>query len=87
VLGTGLGIIASGLIGDIKPLGLDYALAAMFIGLLVGQCESPVRVITAILSGIIATLLYLAGWHQFHIIVATIAGATLGLGVELWIRR
>jgi 4-azaleucine resistance transporter AzlC len=87
VLGTALGIIASGLIGDIKPLGLDYALAAMFIGLLVGQCESPVRIVTAILSGIIATLLYLAGWHQFHIIVATIAGATLGLGVELWIKR
>lgn len=87
VLGTVLGIIASGLIGDIKPLGLDYALAAMFIGLLVGQCKSPVQVITAILSGAIATLLYLAGWHQFHIIVATIAGATLGLGVELWIKR
>jgi len=87
VLGTALGVIASGLIGDIKPLGLDYALAAMFIGLLVGQCESPVRIITAIFSGTIATLLYLAGWHQFHIIVATIAGATLGLGVELWIRR
>lgn len=87
LLGTALGIIASGLIGDIKPLGLDYALAAMFIGLLVGQCKSPVRVITAIFSGTIATLLYLAGWHQFHIIIATIAGATLGLGVELWIRR
>jgi 4-azaleucine resistance transporter AzlC len=87
VLGTVLGIVASGLITDVKPLGLDYALAAMFIGLLVGQCQSPVRIITAILSGVIATLLYLAGWHQFHIIVATIAGASLGLGVELWIRR
>lgn len=88
VLGTILGIVASGLIGDVKPLGLDYALAAMFIGLLVGQCDNPVRVITALLSGGIATLLYLAGWHQFHIIVATIAGATLGLGGEvLWTRR
>ncbi len=87
VVGTALGLMASGLIGDIKPLGLDYALAAMFIGLLVGQCQSPVRIITAILSGAIATLLYLVGWHQFHIIVATIAGATLGLGVELWTRR
>ncbi len=87
VVGTALGIIASGLIGDIKPLGLDYALAAMFIGLLVGQCVSFTRVVTAILSGGIATLLYLAGWHQFHIIVATVAGASLGLGVELWIRR
>ncbi len=87
VLGTALGVVASGLISDIKPLGLDYALAAMFIGLLVGQCKSPVRIITAILSGGIATLLYLGGWHQFHIIVATIAGATLGLGVEQWIKR
>ncbi|KJS01257.1 MAG: branched-chain amino acid ABC transporter permease [Desulfobulbaceae bacterium BRH_c16a] len=87
VAGTLLGIVASGLIGDVKPLGLDYALAAMFIGLLVGQCENRVRVITAILSGGIATLLYLAGWHQFHIIVATVAGATLGLMVEQWIKR
>ncbi|EKD39218.1 MAG: branched chain amino acid ABC transporter permease [uncultured bacterium] len=87
VAGTILGIVASGLIGDVKPLGLDYALAAMFIGLLVGQCENRVRVITAILSGGIATLLYLAGWHQFHIIVATVAGATLGLLGELWIKR
>lgn len=87
VAGTVLGLIASGLIGDIKPLGLDYALAAMFIGLLVGQCQSPVRVLTAIFSGGIATFLFLAGWHQFHIIVATVAGASLGLGVELWIKR
>lgn len=87
VLGTGLGIVASELIGDVKPLGLDYALAAMFIGLLVGQCTSPVRIITAIISGAIATVLYLAGWHQFHIIIATVVGATLGLGVEQWIRR
>ncbi|MFW2365210.1 MAG: AzlC family ABC transporter permease [Desulforhopalus sp.] len=87
VLGTILGIAASGVIGDVKPLGLDYALAAMFIGLLVGQCDSIIRIVTAILSGTIATLLYLGGWHQFHIIVATVIGATLGLGAELWTRR
>ncbi len=87
LLGTGLGIVASELIGDVKPLGLDYALAAMFIGLLVGQCTSFVRIFTAIITGGIATVLYLAGWHQFHIIIATVAGATLGLGVEQWIKR
>jgi predicted branched-subunit amino acid permease len=59
----------------------------MFIGLLVGQCESLIRVITAILSGAIATLLYLAGWQQFYVIIATMAGATLGLCVELWTKR
>lgn len=87
VMGTVLGIVASGLIGDVKPLGLDYALAAMFIGLLVGQCENKIRVITALVSGGIATGLYLLGLHQFHIIFATVLGATIGLGVEQWIKR
>ena len=87
VLGTVLGIVAANLIGDVKPLGLDYALSAMFIGLLVSQCTNPVRILTAIFSGGLATVLYLAGWHQFHIIVATVAGATFGLGVEQWTRR
>ena len=87
VAGTVLGIVAAELISDIKPMGLDYALAAMFIALLVGQCENRVRVVTAIISGTIATLLYLAGWHQFHIIAATVAGATLGLVVEHWTKR
>jgi len=87
VMGTGFGIVASGVIGDVKPLGLDYALAAMFIGLLVGQCQNKLRILTAILSGGIATGLYLLGLHQFHIILATVLGATLGLGVEQWIKR
>ena len=84
VLGTLLGILASGLIGDIGPLGLDYALAAMFIALLVGQCENRARVVTAILSAGVATLLNLAGWQQFHVIVATVIGASLGLFYEQW---
>jgi 4-azaleucine resistance transporter AzlC len=87
VLGSVLGIFASGLIGDVKPLGLDYALSAMFIGLLVGQCANKIRVITAIISGGVATGLYLLGLHQFHIIIATVIGATIGLGVEQWIKR
>lgn len=87
VLGTVLGLVASGLIGDVKPLGLDYALSAMFIGLLVYQCENPVRILTAMVSGTVATLFYLYGFQQFYIIFATIVGATVGLGVEKWTRR
>lgn len=87
VIGTILGIVASNLILDVKPFGIDYALAAMFIGLLVGQCGSTVRVITAVAAGAMATGLYLAGFNQFHVIVATVAAATLGLGVEQWTRK
>ncbi len=84
VFGTILGVVAAGLIGDVKPFGLDYALAAMFIGLLVGQCGDRIKVMTAIIAGSIATLLYLAGFHQFHIIAATVVAATIGLGIEQW---
>ena len=87
VVGTVLGIVASSLIGDVKPLGLDYALAAMFIGLLVGQCQNKIRICTAIMSGILATGFYLVGFQQFHIILATVLAATLGLGLEQWIKR
>jgi len=87
VAGTVGGLVASGLITDVKPLGLDYALAAMFIGLLVGQCENKIRVLTAVVSGALATGFYLLGFQQFHIIIATILAATCGLGFELWIKR
>ena len=87
VIGTGLGIVAAGLISDIKPLGLDYALAAMFIGLLVGQCLDRIRFFTAIVAGIVATILYLAGFQQSYVIVASVVSATIGLGVEQWIKQ
>ncbi|SDP62766.1 AzlC family ABC transporter permease [Desulforhopalus singaporensis] len=87
VAGTILGLFAAELIGDVKPLGLDYALAAMFIGLLVGQCDSIIKIVTAILGGGIATVLFLAGFQQFHIIIATVIAATAGLGVEQWIKK
>lgn len=87
IAGTVLGIVASNLILDVKPFGIDYALAAMFIGLLVGQCDSLVRVITAAAAGMLATGLYLAGFDQFYVIIATVVAATFGLGVEQWIRK
>ena len=87
VVGTALGIVASGLIVDVKPFGIDYALAAMFIGLLVGQCGSPIRVFTAIVAGVLATTLFLNGVDQFNVIVATVVAATVGLGVEQWIKK
>lgn len=87
IFGTALGIVAAGLIGDIKPLGLDYALSAMFIGLLVGQCLDRIRLMTAIIAGIVATLLYLLGLEQSYVIVAAVISATIGLGIEQWIKQ
>jgi 4-azaleucine resistance transporter AzlC len=87
VLGTGLGIVVGGLITDPKRLALDYALPAMFIALLVMQIKDLVQIGVAVLTGLLATGLLLAGVSQWNVILATIIGATIGVGIEQWTKK
>ena len=79
--GTVLGLAASTLITDIRPIGLDYALPAMFIALLAGQVKSRTHLAVALFSGILSTALVLSGVDRFGVLAATLAGAALG---TLW---
>jgi len=81
---TALGLAASTLITDIRPIGLDYALPAMFIGLLLGQLKSRQHLAVAVIAGLLSTALMLAGLDQSHVLAATIIAATIGLGVHAW---
>lgn len=87
VLGTWMGAMAGQLIGDVRPLALDYALPAMFIALLVMQVKSRVQIVVALFSGGLSVGLTLAGVDRWSVIVATLIGATVGVGVERWINR
>jgi 4-azaleucine resistance transporter AzlC len=87
VTGTALGIVAGGLIGDVRPLALDYALPAMFMALLVLQIKDRVQIAVAVLAGLLALALVLAGVDQWNVIIATLISATVGVGVEQWIKR
>ena len=82
--GTVLGLAASTLITDIRPIGLDYALPAMFIALLLGQLKSRQHLAVAVIAGLLSTALMLAGLDQSHVLAATIIAATIGLGVHVW---
>lgn len=82
VLGTILGVLASGLITDVRPVGLDYALPAMFIALLVAQLKQRSHVVAAVAGGGAAVGMKLAGMQQWETILATLAGATLGMLAE-----
>ena len=77
MLGTVIGVFCGGLVHDVKPLGLDYALTAMFLALLVPQCVSRLHVLVAIVTAILSLSLKLAGMGQWN--VATVLGATLGV--------
>lgn len=85
--GTALGLAASTLITDIRPIGLDYALPAMFIALLLGQLKSWQHAAVAVAAGVLSTALMLAGLGQSHVLAATIMAATIGLGVHAWTSR
>jgi 4-azaleucine resistance transporter AzlC len=87
VLGSWLGVVAGGLIADVKLFALDYALPAMFIALLMMQLKDKVQVIVAGVTGVLAVALLLAGFDQWFVIVATLIGATLGVILEQWIKQ
>lgn len=82
--GTVLGMAAGGLISDVRPLGLDYALPAMFLALLVGQLKSRTHWLVAGCAGVLALGLHTLGLTQWHVILATLTAATIGLGVSSW---
>lgn len=87
VSGTCLGMFAGGLIGDVRPIGLDFALAGMFIFLLLGQIKSRTHFVVALCGAFGAILMKVYGAGQFSVIGATVLAATIGLGVERWIRK
>lgn len=84
VTGTILGIVVGELVTDIKPFALDYALPAMFVALLVLQIKHRIHIIVAILTGVLAVVFFQLGITQWHVILATVIGATVGVIIELW---
>ena len=74
--------VAGGFGGQFIPagaLGIDYALSAMFICLLVFQLRGRLYVIVSIIAGILAVILSLLLPGNSYIVVASVIAATLGV--------
>ena len=84
IFGSWLGLVAGGLITDVKLFALDYALPAMFIALLMMQLKNRRELAVALSTGVVAVILLLAGFQQWYVIIATILGATFGVILEQW---
>jgi 4-azaleucine resistance transporter AzlC len=87
ICGGGLGLAASALIVDVRPIGLDYALPAMFLALLVAQCKSWRHALVAVVCAALSLGLYASGVRQWCALLAAAAGACVGVGAELWTKR
>jgi 4-azaleucine resistance transporter AzlC len=73
------GSLLAGLIPDTAAWGLDFALPAMFIALLILQFRDQRGVIVALASAAVSVAIYLAVPGNWNVIAATLAGATLGV--------
>jgi len=87
VVASWLGFLAGETIPDVEPLGLDYALSAMFIALLTMQVKNGLHVFVAGFTGLASIVLIQAGADQWSVIIATVLGATFGAGVESWMKK
>ncbi|MCL2341181.1 MAG: AzlC family ABC transporter permease [Proteobacteria bacterium] len=87
VLGSLAGFLAGGQMTQIRPIGLDYALPAMFIALLAPQVMKPLYLAMAVCAAALSVTLVLLGFGRAHVIIATIVCATCGAGFEAWINR
>ncbi len=87
ITGTAIGALCGGLVNDVKPLGLDYAITAMFLALLVPQCSSRLHLLVAVFTICLSIALKCAGLGAWNVAVATVCGASLGLALALIAER
>ena len=79
-----LSTVAGGFFGHLVPahsLGIDYALIAMFICLLVFQFTSRLIVLTAMIAGMLSVALALWIPGNSYIILASVIAASIGMGI------
>lgn len=83
VLATVTGALLGGAFEVPDAFALDFALPAMFIGLLAGQLKEKTAVVTAVVAAVVAV----AGTPVFDgwtVMIASAAAAAIGAGVGRW---
>ncbi|MBN1642607.1 MAG: AzlC family ABC transporter permease [Anaerolineae bacterium] len=86
ISGSWLGAIGGTFVPDARRWGLDYALPALFLALLVPQLQSRRHTGVALCTGATVLALSVLGLAQWAVLLATIVGATLGVVWERWTR-
>ncbi|HHY82683.1 MAG TPA: AzlC family ABC transporter permease [Clostridiales bacterium] len=82
IMSTVLGSIVGSHIANPEKWGLDFALSAMFIGLLFMQIKDRKDIFVAISSGVLSVALAYFMKNNFNIITATIVAAFIGVCLE-----
>lgn len=77
VVGGVAGAVFNSAIGDVRPLGLDFALPGMFIALLLPHIRIPRRLLAVCFGAAFSLCFALLGIEQWNVMLATVCSATL----------
>jgi len=81
-----LSTVLGGYGGEFIPagsFGIDYALSAMFLALLVFQLRGRIYLMTGLVAGVLAVILALLIPGNLYVVIASLIAATFGF----WLRR
>jgi 4-azaleucine resistance transporter AzlC len=84
ILSTVLGGVFGSKISEATKWGVDFALSAMFIGLLMMQVKSKKDIIVSLCSGALSLFLAINLQGNWNVIIAAVAAATIGVVLERW---
>ena len=82
--------IAGGYLGEVVPegaLGIDYALTAMFIALLVFQLRNSLVIALAVLSGLLSLIFSLLLPGAWNVVLASMISASTGVWIMYTFRH
>jgi predicted branched-subunit amino acid permease len=83
---TAVGYSIGSALGDPLALGLDFAMSAVFIAILIPQLRTRVDMLSAMSAGVSAVML--SGLpSKLGLLIAIGIGILVGLGVETWNSR
>lgn len=85
IVATGIGIVIGSLIPDYKLFGFDFALTAMFVGLLISSIENMKLIKTIIIISVSFIVLILSSKlipTSFGVIISAVSGALVGIFID-----
>ncbi len=82
ILGGVLGLLAGDFVSDVRPYGFDFAVAGMFIALIVLQIENKLMALLGVLGAALGILLALSPLKDWSVLLSGALSASLGLGIH-----
>lgn len=84
ILSTVLGGIFVSRLTDTTKWGIDFALSAMFIGLLIMQLKDKKGLLVSLCAGVLSLILRINLNDNYNVIIAAVVAATIGVVTERW---